>query len=657
MLKLLLIMLILFPVTKLYSGSGSGITPSDLGLTLKEGKIERSLMSSKQKDTIAISLFTPEDYLMDIAVYSPTTGDIILYRNKGNGYLQEANRVNVGKDIQKIEAYNYYNGIELPSERSSIRVTYKNSEKKIISNAELITFNYRNNRKVRVPKWDMLDDAGAFIYDISFVEQWRSERNGQPSGYVTAGDIDRDGKNETIYTFYPINDTMPQYRPTRIVVFENISQNQYRIDWDTTLYLGGYNEMGKLSDFDEDGNYEFMSVSYFFNSLYHGLMECYGPGEYKWRSASYDGIGVLYGVQLLDSVNIGGITKRGLWACYSRSSTFDYTYVRRYRFSTKISTGFGFSFTGDYITNNNFTYSMSAGDIDRDGREEVILGDTQFGTNYVNYFDSTGVTTNQGYEMKTIIPNAPLSVGESFTKDYDGDGFKELTTCGIGSGSGSIGILKHTGSPGANQFNAVWWDSAGIFAAPNMGMDTANIDNRFTVLYSTDSSSFMQFYLLLYTFTYNGSLTYFRSSFKQFDSLFTLNPRFFDIDQDNKMNIISPIGVSIPTKYFLSDFEQVGVIGIEPIGTEIPSGYSLGQNYPNPFNPVTKIEYKIPKAGQVKLIVYDLLGRQVKVLVDQKQNAGVYRVDLNGIELSSGVYFYRLTSDDYSDTKKMILLK
>ncbi len=654
---LLLIILLTFSVKESFTESKIYITPSELGLTLKEGKIERSLMTASQRDTIVISLITPEDYLMDIAVYSPTTGEIILYRNTGNGYLQEANRVIAGRDVQKIEAYNYYKAIELPSERSSIRITYKNSSKKIISNTELITLNYRNNRKVRVPKWDMLNDANAFIYDISFVEQWRSERNGQPSGYVTAGDIDRDGKNEAIYTFYPINDTMPQYRPTRIVVFENVSQNQYRIDWDTTLYLGGYNEMGKLSDFDEDGNYEFMSVSYFFNSLYHGLMECYGPGEYKWRVVTYSDINVLYGVQLLDSVTIGGITKRGLWVCYSSSSTFDNTYVKKYRYLNKTSTGVGFTPQGDYITNNNFTYSMSAGDIDRDGREEVILGDTQFGTNYVHYFDSTGVTTNQGYEMKTIIPNAPLSVGESFTKDYDGDGFKELTTCGIGSGSGSIGILKHTGSPGANQFSAVWWDSAGIFAAPNMGIDTANIDNRFTVLYSTDSSSFMQFYLLLYTFTYNGSMTYYRSSFKQFDSLFTLNPRFIDIDQDNKMNIISPIGVCIPTKYFLSDFEQVGVIGIEPIGTEIPGGYRLGQNYPNPFNPVTKIEYSIPKAGYVKLIVYDMLGRQVKILADGEQNAGVYRVELNGGELSSGVYFYRLTSENYTDTKKMVLVK
>lgn len=657
MLKTLLILLLFLSSLHANLKDNQRITPSYLGLTLKEGRIDRAAMTPLQKDTIVISLFTPEDHLMDVAVYSPLNEEIIIYRNTGNGFLQELNRINVGKNVQKIESYNYYKGIELPSERSSIRVTYKNSEKKIISNAELITFNYRNNRKVKVPERDMLDDARVFVYDISFVEQWRSGRSGQPTKYVTVGDVDRDGKNEAIYTFYPINDTMPQYKPTRIVVFENVSQNQYRIDWDTTLYDGGYNEMGMLTDFDEDGNNEFMAVSYFYNGLYHGLMECYGPGEYKWRVVTYSDIYVLYGVQVLDSVTIGGITKRGLWVCYSRYSTFDNTYVKKYRYLNKTSLAVGFTPQGDYITNNNFTYSMSSGDIDRDGRDEIILGDTQFGTNYINYFDSTGVNTNQGYEMRTIIPNAPLSVGESFTKDYDGDRFKELTACGIGTGSGSIGILKHTGSPGFNQFSAEWWDSAGIIAAPNMGMDTGYVDGQFTVLHPTVTNIGPYYYEHINCFTRNNTFGFYKSSLTIIDSTVFLNPRFYDIDKDNKMNIITPVGRDAPGKFYLMDFEQVGVIGIETIGTEIPAGYSLGQNYPNPFNPVTMIEYKIPKAGLVKLIVYDLLGRQIKVLVDRKQNAGVYRVEFNGNELSSGVYFYRLTSEDYYDTKKMVLVK
>ena len=98
-------------------------------------------------------------------------------------------------------------------------------------------------------------------------------------------------------------------------------------------------------------------------------------------------------------------------------------------------------------------------------------------------------------------------------------------------------------------------------------------------------------------------------------------------------------------------------IGIQNISTEIPSGYSLSQNYPNPFNPVTNIEFSVPKNSEVKLIVFDVSGKQVAELVNQKLAAGTYKADFDSKELTSGVYFYRLTSAYFSQTKKMILVK
>ena len=97
--------------------------------------------------------------------------------------------------------------------------------------------------------------------------------------------------------------------------------------------------------------------------------------------------------------------------------------------------------------------------------------------------------------------------------------------------------------------------------------------------------------------------------------------------------------------------------GLSQIGTEIPKGYSLEQNFPNPFNPVTNIRFSIPKAGVVKLAVYDISGREVESLVSGKLNAGIYNADLDASALSSGVYFYRLITEGYTDTKKMILVK
>jgi photosystem II stability/assembly factor-like uncharacterized protein len=103
-------------------------------------------------------------------------------------------------------------------------------------------------------------------------------------------------------------------------------------------------------------------------------------------------------------------------------------------------------------------------------------------------------------------------------------------------------------------------------------------------------------------------------------------------------------------------------IGVKPISTEIPQQFSLSQNYPNPFNPSTKIKFDIPAEGKgqtadVKLIVYNSLGQQVAILVNQKLSPGTYEVEWNGNDFPSGIYFCKLTSGEYSQTVKMLLLK
>ena len=90
---------------------------------------------------------------------------------------------------------------------------------------------------------------------------------------------------------------------------------------------------------------------------------------------------------------------------------------------------------------------------------------------------------------------------------------------------------------------------------------------------------------------------------------------------------------------------------------EVPKTYSLSQNYPNPFNPTTSIKFSIPTSGNVRLSVYDVLGNEVATLQKGKMNAGNYIVDFNSTGLSSGVYFYKLTADNFSEVKKMVLIK
>ncbi len=98
-------------------------------------------------------------------------------------------------------------------------------------------------------------------------------------------------------------------------------------------------------------------------------------------------------------------------------------------------------------------------------------------------------------------------------------------------------------------------------------------------------------------------------------------------------------------------------VGIQQDGEEIPASYTLQQNYPNPFNPSTTIKFSIPKSGNVRLVVYDILGKEVATLVNNFLNAGQYNFQFNAANLASGIYLYRLEAGNFTQTNKMLLMK
>jgi hypothetical protein len=106
-------------------------------------------------------------------------------------------------------------------------------------------------------------------------------------------------------------------------------------------------------------------------------------------------------------------------------------------------------------------------------------------------------------------------------------------------------------------------------------------------------------------------------------------------------------------------YEISGLVGVINQSSSVSEGYSLGQNFPNPFNPATLIKYSIKDAGNVKLRVYDLLGREIQTLVNEYQKPGEYTAQFsaNSLNLSSGVYIYKLETDGFTDSKKMLMIK
>jgi len=111
------------------------------------------------------------------------------------------------------------------------------------------------------------------------------------------------------------------------------------------------------------------------------------------------------------------------------------------------------------------------------------------------------------------------------------------------------------------------------------------------------------------------------------------------------------------TGFDIATIKYAQTIGIQNIGSEIPKGYSLSQNYPNPFNPKTNIGLRIADFGFVSLKVYDITGKEVALLVNQELNAGVYNVDFDASNLSSGTYFYSMETSGFRDVKKMVVVK
>lgn len=102
---------------------------------------------------------------------------------------------------------------------------------------------------------------------------------------------------------------------------------------------------------------------------------------------------------------------------------------------------------------------------------------------------------------------------------------------------------------------------------------------------------------------------------------------------------------------------SVSFTAITTLTSEAPSRFLLGQNYPNPFNPITNIKFQIPNSADVKLAVFDITGREIETLVNEALQPGTYEADWEASKYSSGIYLYTLTSDNYRETKKMVLVK
>jgi hypothetical protein len=153
----------------------------------------------------------------------------------------------------------------------------------------------------------------------------------------------------------------------------------------------------------------------------------------------------------------------------------------------------------------------------------------------------------------------------------------------------------------------------------------------------------------------NGSIYHSTNQFTTFDST-QLSINRFDFF-NNKISFGISDKVIFKTNNGWQTYTNLFNISDVSKEVKVEINFSLQQNYPNPFNPSTKIKYNIPSAGNVTIKVFDVLGEEVKTLVDEYKDAGSYEADFFANDLSSGIYFYRIVSSGYNEIKKMVLLR
>lgn len=277
-------------------------------------------------------------------------------------------------------------------------------------------------------------------------------------------------------------------------------------------------------------------------------------------------------------------------------------------------------------------------DYDDDGDLDVATG--RVNDNYVTLLTNSGAGA--------FVLGQSIQTGEApnhvFAADLDGDGDMDMAV--TNRDDDNISVIKNIGSgtytsqvtyPVGDGPVMVW--AVDLDADGDMDLATSNYNSDDATVLINDGTG---------VFSHGGDYGAGNGPFGIFSA---------DFDENNNMDLAVVNLAGNTVSVLLNEIQTV-----DDELDELPTATALYQNYPNPFNPATQIRYALKQDSDVKLAVYDVLGRQIAVLVDGKQTAGNRSVTWNGVDgegtqVSSGVYFYRLVAGDFVQTRKMVLLR
>lgn len=305
---------------------------------------------------------------------------------------------------------------------------------------------------------------------------------------------------------------------------------------------------------------------------------------------------------------------------------------------------------------SNFTVQVSSTAGVPSGEYRIIVT----GTNTNNKVHKTSISYLVGKNFINVSANK-----SNLQFKVDGQSFTGLKLFGWDLASNHTLSAVSPQTSGSTRYVFLNWSNGGdssqvISTNTNTSSYTVNYKTQFKVISSLspqvpatisggnlfyDSSSSVSITVAPTTVTYNNQTYYFQRWTGVGNGSYNGSDPTAVISALN--NVIVQTAV----------FDTIPVIGIQNLNTGVPKTFGLDQNYPNPFNPVTKIKFALPKQTQAVIRVYDLIGNEVAVIHNGILNAGYYEADFNASSYASGVYFYKLETPDYSNVKRMILVK
>lgn len=317
----------------------------------------------------------------------------------------------------------------------------------------------------------------------------------------------------------------------------------------------------------------------------------------------------------------------------------------------------GLSNDGVYVSPNGFNWTKtSLGDFDV--RSIAVDGNTVYAGTWANgiYKSVNGGATWTQSGLNTMNVTAVTIFGNKvFAGTHDSDSPKGVyisTDNGTSWNQSSLNnkVISSFAVQGSNIFAGTFsYNPSGVFISTDYGStwSVTSLNNKLV-------NTVFAYNGMLFAGVYNGGVFYSSNNGTTWTAKnegFSTLPSVYSFIVANSYIFAGTYAYAVWRRP-VSD-----VIGIQNISTEIPSAYSLNQNFPNPFNPTTKIRFDIAKFDDVNITVYDVLGRNVTTLVNEKLNPGSYEVNWDATGFTSGVYFYKMETPDFSKTMKMILMK